>query len=64
MEDKIKIWRTDKNLGDKMEEITQEELQVEIDEGKLIVDRDSREQIEVVTEETKEVEEVPPVSGG
>ena len=64
MEDKIKIWRTDKEMGDKMEEITREELQVEIDQGKLIVDRDSREKIEVVTEETEEVEEVPPVSGG
>ncbi len=64
MEEKIKIWRTDENLGDKQEEITREELQVEIDQGKLIVDRDSREKIEIVTDETKEVEEVPAVGGG
>lgn len=64
MEEKIKIWRADEKLGDKMEEITREDLQVEIEQGKLIVDRDSREKIEVVTEETKEVEEVPAVSGG
>ena len=64
MEEKIKIWRADENLGDKEEEITREELQVEIDQGKLIVDRDSREKIEIVTEETKEVEEVPAGSGG
>jgi hypothetical protein len=64
VEEKIKIWRTDEKLGDREEEITREELQVEIDEGKLIVDRDSREQITVVTEETREVEEVPPVKGG
>lgn len=64
MEEKIKIWRASEKLGDKMEEITREELRVEIDQGKLIVDRNTREKIEVVTEETAEVEEVPPVKGG